>query len=481
MIKGNKLKFIILVLFVLVVGLFVYFFHGEKENIISHKSTLNPSMSDFFKQYNIYYTGWDNYLRNGEDLGSTQTGSSSIQAFELGMSKNSTSTATETEINRKMKKGEKEGRILTVMPNGSYVIEDHSPNETNEAFGSLAATLLRFNGDTYTRDAINSDYFVDQNHIIYIGCLGETFDESINGNLCSKYALYVDHNLIDQTSKSSKNNSVDLTISLIHNHIIYYSKTENSVNEGYFSYDLNTKTKSSLNAADGYDCSLAGFVKDKPVSVCDDYQASPLATNVLIGGVPTYHMVYSSNVSIANSKDVIVVNDHVYYTVTTKPDSGSSLPIKTSLIKDGLKVAEAEESSSEYFNGTIYPSDGSQTGCLFANDTPTPAFCIMGDNVISRSNYGFDQNEYYLNGQTIDFGSYYNVVLNTSDSKWDSKKPSIWQLDVLPNGNGQAVKIIFLNLEPNNIYVSDLLPDATISKPELLISNVGAIVGSAFK
>lgn len=480
----NNHKWLAIIGGIIILGAVVYSAkQSSTGNNVSHASPLNPAMSDFFKQYNIYYTGWDNYLRNGEDLGLTETGSSSMQALELGLSKNSTSTATEAEITRKLKEGQTEGRVLTIFPNNSYVIEDHSPNEENGAFGgSWGGTLLRFNGDTYTRDAVNSDYFVDQNHIVYIGCLEQVFNEQTNGNLCARYGLYVDHNLVDQTSKSSQNNFSDLTISLIHNHTVYYSKTENSNNEGYFSYNLSTKTKTALSAANGYDCALVGFVKDKPVDVCDDYQTyPPTKTDISIGGVPTYHMAYISGIGGADAKRVAVINDHIYYTVTTKPDRGSSEPVKISLIKDGLKIAEAEEDSSQYFSGAVDPSDGSQAGCLFDNDLPTPAFCIMGDNVISRSNFGFDQNEYYLNGQTIDFTSYYNVVLNTSDPKWDSKKPNIWQLDFLPHSNGQAAKIAFLNLTPNNVHVSDLLPDMTINKPELLISNVGDIVGASLK
>lgn len=455
---------------------------GSIGNNVSHESPLNPAMSNFFKQYDIYYTGWDNYLRNGENLGLTEMGSSSTQAFELAFSENATSSATKTEIARKMKEGQTEGRVLTIFPNSSYVIEDHSPNEGNGAFGgSWSGTLLRFNGDTYTRDAVYSDYFIDQNNIVYIGCLEQAFNESTNGNLCTQYGLYVDHNLVDQTSKSSRNNLIDLTTYLIHNHSIYYSKTDNS-SVGYFSYNLSTNTKTALSAADGYDCQIVGFVKNKPVNVCDDYQTYPPSkTDISIGGVPTYHMTYISSADVSATRKVVVVNDHIYYVVTTKPDRGSSQPVKVSLIKDGLKIAEAEEDSSQYFSGAVSPSDGSQTGCLFDNDFPTPAFCIMGDNVISRSNFGFDQNEYYLNGQTIDFTPYYNVILNTSDPKWDFKKPSIWQLAVLSDGTGQVSKVLIKTLEPSNIYVSDLLSKTTISKPELLISNVGGIVGASLK
>lgn len=445
---------------------------------VSHDSPLNPAMGDFFKNYDIYYTGWDNYMMNGEKLGITQTGTSSMQAFALGMSKNSTSTEIEAEIKRKMKDGETEGRALTIFPNSSYVIEDHSPAEANNSL-SFAPTLLRFNGDTYIRDAINSDYFVDQNHIVYLGCLEQAFNEKTNGNLCVRFGLYVDHVLVDQTHRST--NISDLTISFVHNHTVYYSKTDSNINQGYFSYSLITKAKSSLNAENGFDCNLRGFINDKPVNLCYDFQSITNKSDISIGGIPTYHILNSNEFGVYDSSRVIVVNNHLYYTVVEKPSNDSLKPIKVSLIKDGLKVAQAEEDPSSYFNGAVYPSDGTQTGCQFSNDDPTPKFCIIGDDVISRSNFGFDKNEYYVNGQVADFTAFYNVILNFKDPKYDIQKPNIWQLTFLPSSSEKATKVIFLTLTPNNIYVSDLLPDAKISKPQLLISNVGAIVGASLK
>ncbi len=462
------------------IGIFAGTSNHSSSETASHQSPLNPAMSDFFDQYDIYFTGWNNYLRNGQDLGLTETGSSSLQAFELGMSKNATSTATEAEISRQIKKGQTEGRVLTVLPHSAFVIESHSPNEANLSYGSLTPTVLQFNGETFTRDAVNSNYYVDGNHIVYVGCLEQTFNERSNGNLCSQYGLYVDHKLIDQTFKSDANKFFDLTIYPIRDHVVYYSKSESGGDNPFFAYNLETGIKSPLSASDGFECELLGFVNRLPVNLCVNFDKYP-SSDISVGGVRKYEISRSKDDVGSVSQRILVANDHVYYSVVNKPADSSS-PIKASLIRDGLKVAEAEEASSQYFyDGYTYPTNGTDTGCLFANDQPGPSFCIVGNDVISRSNFGFDQNEYYLNGQIIDFTNYYNVILTPQDPKWDGKKPSIWQLDFLPDSKGKLSKVLFETLSPHDIYVSDILPNNTISSPQLLVSNVGAIVGASHK
>lgn len=450
-------------------------------NNASHNSPLNPAMNGFFNQYDLYYTGWDDYVKNGQDLGPVETGSSTSQAVNLVFSKNATSTGTQSEITRKLKQGQTEGRTLTIMPDDSYVIEDYSPSDTNGAFGGLfSPTLLRYAGDTYTRDA-NSDYFVDQGKLVYVGCLAQSFDANANGNICRQFGLYVGHSLVDQTSKSTDAGFTELTISLIHNHAVYYIKYENDFTSRYYSYDLNSKTITALDSND-YGCDVVGFVQNKPVDVCMDIQSKRGGTNIYVGGTVMYSFPRERTLGSSNNY-VIVVNNHVYYVAIVKPTDASQ-PLKVSLIRDGVKVAESEADSSQltqYTSGLIHPTDGSRNGCLFNNDDPTPAFCIVGDNVISRSNYGYGENEYYINGKNIDFSTFYNQTMNGNDAARDFKKPDIWQLDFLPDSNGNVVKIAFLNLTPNDVYVSNLLPDATISKPALLISNVGGIVGAALK